>query len=87
MFTWGENEKGQLGIDEREEYELVGFDEPKQVGLAIEGKVVTEIACGKEFSIVVLEDGKVSSYSVISKYLISLMFALLKHQLELINLI
>lgn len=64
VFTWGRNDKGQLGIDgNARDYpsNILGTKIPTEVGGVIKGKVVTDISCGAEFSIVVLEDGKVSS--------------------------
>lgn len=56
----------------------MGSDTPREVGGAIQGKVATEISCGAEFSIVILEDGKVSSHSPMSKYFIFLVVCVIE---------
>lgn len=73
MFTWGQNDEGQLGLDLAEsddDTDQIGAFNPEQVKDAILDKVVTEISCGAKFSVVILDDGKVSSYSRFSDYFI-----------------
>ncbi|KAK7604748.1 hypothetical protein V9T40_005934 [Parthenolecanium corni] len=66
VFTWGDNEAGQLGHSEQlspSQYSHSnGTSTPSEVKGCIEGKVVIDISCGGRFSVVILEGGKVCSW-------------------------
>ncbi|KAK7604754.1 hypothetical protein V9T40_005940 [Parthenolecanium corni] len=65
VFSWGNNDCGQLGHSENstvDHYNYFVTNTPCQVKGIIEGKTVIEIACGGEFSVVLLNDGKVLTW-------------------------
>lgn len=64
MYTWGSNEKGQLGRQLRKENDENNDVPPEKfeidrVGGILDGKIVIQVSSGAEFTVVVLSNGQV----------------------------
>lgn len=65
VYTWGSNEGGQLGLDNKQFIKADCVTKPTLVeALSRKGLFVTQIACGETHSVVLTKDHKVYGWGM-----------------------